>query len=522
MDYFKILNLKKEPFSNSPDPEFFFQSRQHIGCLQQLEIAIHLHRGLNVVIGDVGTGKTTLCRQVIQKFAPNEEFEAHLILDPHFNSSSEFLSTVAEIFEGCKPATCVNDWQIKESIKQYLFRNGIDEKKTLILIIDEGQKMPLFCLEILREFLNYETNEYKLLQIIIFAQKEFEKTVRENANFADRINLYYHLKPLNFRDTILMIQFRINQSSESAKTLALFSYPSLWAIYLASIGYPRKIINLCHRILLTMIIQNRSRAGWFMVRSCVQRTFPKRSKRSRRVTAAKTLTGLLAVALMAGPAFERLKMLMPWKAEGLITATLQHSESEIRAPADIGHKKLIETVPEASHEISHHEDNLPLLLGRLTARRNETLWKMIQKVYGVFNTQYLNSVIQANPHIADPDHIEVGQLISLPAIPVTFKPLTIKVWWIEIGKKDQLEEAIQLLGSYPHDAPPIRIIPYWNREDGLKFAVVLKEYFFDETSAGKQLNKLPPSVVLKVKILSFWNEDTVFFTDPLSGSGGQQ
>ena len=171
MDYFSILNLKKEPFSNSPDPKFFFQSRQHLDCLQKLELALRLRRGLNVIIGDVGTGKTTLCRQLIARFALNKEIETHLILDPFFSDTSEFLSTVSKMLKGRKPAKSSNGWQIKESIKQYLFHKGIDEKKTVILIIDEGQKIPVFCLEILREFLNYETNEHKLLQIVIFAQK---------------------------------------------------------------------------------------------------------------------------------------------------------------------------------------------------------------------------------------------------------------------------------------------------------------------------------------------------------------
>ncbi len=63
MDYFRILNLKREPFSNTPDPELFYPSRNHVECLQRIEMAIRLKRGLNVVIAEVGTGKTTLCRQ---------------------------------------------------------------------------------------------------------------------------------------------------------------------------------------------------------------------------------------------------------------------------------------------------------------------------------------------------------------------------------------------------------------------------------------------------------------------------
>ena len=94
MDYFSILDLAREPFSNSPDPEFFFHSRQHQDCLQKLELSLLLRRGLNVVIGDVGTGKTTLCRQLIRRFAGKQDVETHLVLDPYFLNASEFLATV--------------------------------------------------------------------------------------------------------------------------------------------------------------------------------------------------------------------------------------------------------------------------------------------------------------------------------------------------------------------------------------------------------------------------------------------
>ena len=81
MDYFSILNLNKEPFSNSPDPDYFFHSQQHISCLQKLELSLRLRRGLNVVVGEVGTGKTTLCRQLIRKFSSDDEVETHLRWD---------------------------------------------------------------------------------------------------------------------------------------------------------------------------------------------------------------------------------------------------------------------------------------------------------------------------------------------------------------------------------------------------------------------------------------------------------
>ncbi|MBW2638437.1 MAG: AAA family ATPase, partial [Deltaproteobacteria bacterium] len=136
MEYFKILNLIKEPFSNSPEPELFYQSPQHVDCLQKLELAVRLRRGLNVVIGDVGTGKTTLCRQLIQRFSRDENIETHLLLDPHFSKSSEFLYTLSEMFAGA-PGD-VNDfteWELRERIKNHLFDKGVDKDQGIILII---------------------------------------------------------------------------------------------------------------------------------------------------------------------------------------------------------------------------------------------------------------------------------------------------------------------------------------------------------------------------------------------------
>ena len=100
MDYFSILNLKQEPFSNSPDPDFFFHSREHLECLQRLELSLLLRRGLNVIIGDVGTGKTTLCRQLIRRFARRDEINTHLVLDPYFVDAYEFLSSVGKMILG--------------------------------------------------------------------------------------------------------------------------------------------------------------------------------------------------------------------------------------------------------------------------------------------------------------------------------------------------------------------------------------------------------------------------------------
>ena len=222
----------------------------------------------------------------------------------------------------------MSDWQLKETIKRYLFRRGVDEEKTVVLIIDEGQKLPSFCLETLREFLNYETNEYKLLQIVIFAQKEFEKILENHQNFADRINLYHHLGPLNFQETRSMIQFRLDRASEADKQSSFFSFPALCVIYGTTKGYPRRIINLCHRIILTLIIQNRSRVGWSTARSCAKRVFPAQAKRWQSVRVG-SLICILALMMLLGLNHGRSIIPKFWQAHDQIKAIAEEHEIPI-------------------------------------------------------------------------------------------------------------------------------------------------------------------------------------------------
>ena len=537
MDYFRIIHLIKEPFSNSPDPDYFFQSRQHVECLQKLELSLRLRRGLNVVIGEVGTGKTTLCRQLIRRFAGDKECETHLILDPYFSSSSEFLGTVAEMLTGSQPSADANDWQLKEIIKKYIFRKGVDENKIVILIIDEGQKIPDFCLEIMREFLNFETNDYKLLQIAIFAQKEFENTLEVYANFADRINLYHTLGPLSFRDTRQMIRFRIRQSSESPKPPAVFTLPALWMIYRASGGYPRKIVNLCHRSILAMIIQNRTRAGWLLVRSCVKRSFSGLMPKWLRITA----TGLVTLAIIifaAGLIPTKIKISDLLKTRTSVpsgthqeqvaatTPEIQRSssgegtlkESALNTDSNDASGSIqaatIETTPATAEQLREDKKRFPSLLGRVALKQNETLWRLIEKVYGEFTYQHQKSLLGANPQIANPNQIDAGRLISVPAIPAVVKPLPQAVWWVKLEDKDRLDEAIQALRSYPDAAPPIRMVPYWNPAGNIRFSILLREYFFDGSIARERLAQLPPVFSEKGEIMTGWEEGTVFFADP--------
>ena len=170
MDYIKLLNLQSEPFSNSPDPSFFYLSRTYQDCLQNLEISIRLRRGLNLVLGDIGTGKTTLSRALIQQFQSEvDRFLFHLILDPSFKSESEFLYALIMGFGIPRPDK-KSLFAYKEAIRQFLLAEGLQKGRVIVLIVDEGQKLNDVCLELLRDLLNFETNQFKLLQLLFIVK----------------------------------------------------------------------------------------------------------------------------------------------------------------------------------------------------------------------------------------------------------------------------------------------------------------------------------------------------------------
>ena len=255
MSYYTALGLTKEPFSTSPDPSFFFRSNSHVQALTRLEIAIRLRRGLSLILGDIGTGKTTLARTLLANFPQEDGFSFHMILDPSFDSEYQFLLHLSRLFavpeEGKSTLDC------REAIQHHLFHSGVTEGKTTVLMIDEGQKLSLDMLENLRVLLNYETNEYKLLQVVIFAQMELLGRLRRVRNFIDRVALKYIINPLDEAETGEMIQVRLRSAGLPADR-TLFSPAAVQAIYRFTLGYPRKISLLCHNALETLVMQEQT------------------------------------------------------------------------------------------------------------------------------------------------------------------------------------------------------------------------------------------------------------------------
>jgi len=252
-----VLGLEREPFSTSPDPDFFYQSQEHKTALTNILIEIRLRRGLSVILGDIGTGKTTLSRKLFQMLGSRENIDFYMMLDPAYDTEYLFLLSLIETFGIEIDASNPTTLSLKQQIKRFLFQKGVNENRTVVLLIDEAQKLNPLSLEVLRILLNYETNEFKLLQLVLLGQIELLPRLIDTRNFMDRVSLKYTLGPLNEHETKEMIEFRIRQAGYNGSE-KLFQEETFRQIYEYTRGYPRRIAMLCHKALKTLVMKNKA------------------------------------------------------------------------------------------------------------------------------------------------------------------------------------------------------------------------------------------------------------------------
>lgn len=257
MSYHKVLGLEKEPFSTSPDPDFFYLSREHKAALYRVRVAIKLRRGLSLVLGDVGMGKTTLSRKLSQILrGVDSEEDLHMILNPFFGSRKEFLAHLAGLFRIPVPERRPTERDYVAAIETYLFDRAVEQNRTVVLLIDEAQQLQHHALEALRILLNYETNEYKLLQVVLMGQMEFLPRISGMKNLWDRIALKFVLNPLDERECREMIEFRLRQAGYRGAA-PLFTDDALSLIADYTRGYPRRISMLCHNLLEALVMYDK-------------------------------------------------------------------------------------------------------------------------------------------------------------------------------------------------------------------------------------------------------------------------
>ncbi|OQW96903.1 MAG: hypothetical protein BWK74_07485, partial [Desulfobacteraceae bacterium A6] len=350
-------------------------------------------------------------------------------------------------------------------------------------------------------------------------------TLKRYKNFADRVNLYYFLEPLNFRETRGMVRFRIAKAGNTGETPSLFTYPGLFALYLSTKGYPRKIVTLCHQVILALIIQNRSKAGWFMVRSSAGRVSINQGKGFRLVIAT-SLSALFVLIVAAGLFFGKISESKPMKeisdtASDIVkekeSSSGMQSALSTTGTTDLSKKTpLTESVAKTTHELSVPEPKQRAhspLLGNLAIKGGRTVWHLLRDFYGDFDNGQFEAVVLANPHIKDLNKVIAGEFVNLPALPAKSNPLPAGKYLVRVAANENIKEIYELFRNYEQLLPSLRFLPYRNSREGLVFSIFLKDGYNDIESARNEAGKLPQPLASNAGVLEKLDDDTVFFTN---------
>lgn len=244
--YEHFFRLRENPFSSTPDPNFFYLSKKHQAALDHLVYGVRYRKGFLLITGEVGTGKTTLCRRLLDHL-PRSTSTA-LILNPLFSNSHELLRAILKDF-GLPITPHASPAEDIERLNQFLLdRNRGDGNA--VVIVDEAQHLSNDTLEMVRMLSNLETEKRKLLQIILLGQPEMRDRLLEPAlrPLNQRLTVRFHLLPLDLDETKEYIHYRLKAAGSQGEVE--FFEPAFHLVYSVTEGYPRRINLLCDRVML--------------------------------------------------------------------------------------------------------------------------------------------------------------------------------------------------------------------------------------------------------------------------------
>jgi putative secretion ATPase (PEP-CTERM system associated) len=250
--YEAFYHLSQRPFQLSPDPRFYFASRAHKRAMSYLRYGLNQGEGFIVITGDVGTGKTTLVRNLFAELSDEDVFAVQMVttqLDPE-----DTLRMVASSFgvehEGTSKAA------VLERLEKFLHQKAAEGKRTL-LVVDEAQNLSPAALEELRMLSNFQAGDRPLLQSFLLGQEEFRKTLQANnlEQLRQRIIAAYHLTPLDNDETKEYIEHRLRLVGWTGDPM--FTDTAYADIHRDSYGIPRRINALCDRLMLFSYLEQR-------------------------------------------------------------------------------------------------------------------------------------------------------------------------------------------------------------------------------------------------------------------------
>jgi general secretion pathway protein A len=247
--YLEYYGLSEPPFSITPNPRFLFYSDKHQEAFNHLLYGIRERRGFVQLTGEVGTGKTTLCRALLEQLGEN--FSTAVILNPALDHD-QLLKAIATEFG--LDVTGADRLEMIAIINDFLLRQ-MAEGRECVLVVDEAQTLDNNLLEQVRLLSNLETDERKLLQIVLMGQPELRERLNDHnlRQLRQRITVRYHLNALSAEEMAQYVQHRLQVSGSNG--VPKFTKAALWRIYRYSHGLPRLINAVCDKALLAGFVE---------------------------------------------------------------------------------------------------------------------------------------------------------------------------------------------------------------------------------------------------------------------------
>ena len=261
------FGLSDQPFGLTPNTQYFLNAQGHREALNLLQVALGNGEGFIKVVGEVGTGKTMLCRKLLNTLT--EEYCTAYIPNPMLNPAGLYRALATELGIHCKSRDGINEYQ--QSINAKLIELASVGKK-VVLVIDEAQSMPPKTLEALRLISNLETETTKLVHIVLFGQPELDRMLNHDSlrQLRQRITFSYALPPMTNEGSKQYILHRLSTAGYNGNQL--FSDKALDLIYQVSEGVPRVVNILCHKAMMSAYGKGAKVIDRVHVRAAVQDT----------------------------------------------------------------------------------------------------------------------------------------------------------------------------------------------------------------------------------------------------------